>query len=209
MPRKFARDCPYLPTAPNLSMPSFLTLPGKRIKLRPLENRDARALFELYADPEVMRYWNHAPWRSIDQASTAITEAQRDYLSGASLHCAIEHSTTGLLIGSCALYAINPQHRCASLGYLLSKQYWGQGFMSESTRVLLDYGFSDLHLNRVEADVNQCNTGSRLALERLGFQHEGCMRERWIVGEKKCDTEAYALIRHDWLTSSAARQRQP
>lgn len=188
-------------------MPSLLTLPGKRIKLRPLENRDARALFELYADPEVMRYWNHAPWCSIEQARTAIMEAHRDYPTGASLHCAIEHRATGALIGSCALYAINPQHRCASLGYLLSRQYWGQGYMSEATRVLLDCGFADLQLNRIEADVNRRNAGSRAALERLGFRHEGCMRERWIVDGKTCDTDAYALLRHDWLASSAARDQ--
>lgn len=193
--------------APMLPMSSLRTLTGRRILLRRLEPRDARALFELYADPEVMRYWNHAPWHCIEQASTAITEAHRDYLTGASLHCAIEHRTSGVLIGSCALYAIDTQHRCASLGYLLSRRYWGQGYMSEATRVLLDCGFSDLQLNRVEADVNRCNAGSRTALERLGFRHEGCMRERWIVDGKTCDIEAYALLRHDWLASSAARDR--
>ncbi len=184
-------------------MRSNFMLLGKRIKLRRLDDHDASALFELYSDPEVMRHWNHAPWASVDQAKMAIDEARLDYASGTSLHCAIEHRTTGALIGSCALYAITAPHRCASLGYLLSKKYWGQGYLSEAMRVLLDYAFTELDLNRVEADVNQCNTGSIKALESLGFRHEGCMRERWIVDGKKHDTQSYGLLSDDWLANPA------
>lgn len=173
-----------------------------RVKLRRLEDRDADALFALYSDPEVMRYWNHAPWTTIAQARMAIDEARADYASGASLHYAIELSATGMLIGSCALYAFVAQNRCASLGYLLSRAHWGQGYLSEAMRVLLEHAFTKLGLNRVEADVNRCNTGSAAALEKLGFRHEGRLRERWIVGGRKYDTDAYGLLRHDWRESA-------
>lgn len=180
-------------------MGSTFTLPGERIKLRAIEDRDADALFELYSDPEVMRHWNHAPWGTIAQARQAITEARSDYASGASLHCAIEHRASGHLIGSCALYAFAAQNRCASLGYLLAKAWWGQGYMSEAIQLLLDHAFAALDLNRVEAEVNQDNIGSAMALEKLGFRREGDMRERWIVDGKKYDTRSYGLLRRDWF----------
>lgn len=172
---------------------------GQRISLRWMEDRDATALFELYSDPEVMRYWSHAPWTAMAQARTAIDEARADYATGASLHCAVEHRSTGRLIGSCALYARVAQNRCASLGYLLSRSHWGQGYLSEAMHLLLDHGFGELDLNRVEAEVNCCNAASSRALEKLGFQHEGCLRERWIVDGRACDTQAYGLLRKDWL----------
>jgi ribosomal-protein-alanine N-acetyltransferase len=185
-------------------MHSTFNLTAKRIRLRLLEDRDAKALLELYADPEVMRYWNHAPWTTLDQAKAAIAEAGADYASGAALHCAIEHSASGVLIGSCALYAFVPQHGCASLGYLLAKPYWGQGYLSEAMRALLEHAFAELGLNRIEADVNRGNTGSVVALERLGFRHEGCLRERWIVDGKKHDTQLYGLLRSDWRGGAPA-----
>lgn len=181
---------------------STFVLLSKRIKLRCIEDRDALALFELYSDPEVMRYWSHAPWTTIDQARIAIDEARLDHATGASLHCAIEHRTSGVLIGSCALYAFVTQDRRASLGYLLSKAHWGQGYLSEAMRVLLDYAFTELNLNRVEAEVNRCNTGSAKALERLGFRHEGVCAKRWIVAGEKYDTESYGLLRKDWFANS-------
>lgn len=176
-----------------------LVLDGQRIRLRHIARDDADALFALYADTEVMRYWNHAPWRSIDQALDAIDEARADYATGASLHCAIEHIASGVLIGSCALYALAPQHRSASLGYLLAQQYWGHGYLAEAMHLLLDYAFTDMGLNRIDADVNLHNAGSMIALERLGFRREGRMRARWIVDGTPQDTYAYGLLRHDWL----------
>lgn len=187
-----------------LARPAFF-LPGQRIALRRLDIGDANALFALYSDAEVMRYWNHGPWTSISQARTAIDEARADYLTGASLHYAIVHRETGELIGSCALYAISRTHACASVGYLLAKKLWGRGLMREAMRLLLDHAFHECGLNRVEAEVSMQNRGSCMALARLGFQREGWMRERWIVDGQKHDTVAYGLLRGDW----GLRQSEP
>jgi ribosomal-protein-alanine N-acetyltransferase len=171
---------------------------GRRVGLRLLEERDAAALFALYSDQDVMRYWNHAPWTSLDQARAAIGEARADYLTGASLHCAICLPVTGELIGSCALYAISRQHRCASIGYMLAPAHQGQGYLGEAMRLLLAHGFGACNLNRIEAEVNRHNGASCRALERLGFRREGMLRERWIVAGKKHDTIVHALLREDW-----------
>jgi ribosomal-protein-alanine N-acetyltransferase len=69
---------------------------------------------------------------------------------------------------------------------------------------LLQYGFEDLHLHRVEADTDPRNVASGRALERLGFKLEGHLRERWIVGDEISDTALYGLIRSDWDASRPA-----
>jgi len=70
--------------------------------------------------------------------------------------------------------------------------------MSEALRALLDYGFSSLDLNRVEADTDPRNLAAAKMLERLGFAKEGHLRERWIVGDEKSDTALYGLLKGDW-----------
>lgn len=173
-------------------------LTGARVALRQLDSCDAADLLALYADPEVMRYWSHAPWTSIDQARAAIAEARIDYRTGASLHYAIAHRETGALIGCCALYAFVRQNRCASVGYMLAKAHRGHGYLREALVLLLDHGFDAYGLNRVEAEVSVHNSVSCQALARLGFRGEGCMRERWIVAGVRHDTVAYGLLRVDW-----------
>lgn len=168
-----------------------------RIVLRRFTMADAADLLSLYADRDVMRYWSHAPWRSLDQARRAIVDAIDDYASGASLHYAIEHRPSGQLIGSCALYDISSGRRSASLGYLLAKAHWGRGYLSKALTVLLAMAFDALDLNRIEAEVDCRNKGSALALRRFGFREEACLRQRWMVDGVGRDVVVHALLRGD------------
>lgn len=176
-----------------------VALHSARLTLRALDARDAPALFALYADAAVMRYWNHARWTTIAEAHAAIDEAQADYASGASAHYAIVRQADGLLLGSCALYACAPEHRSASIGYLLAQAHWGRGFASEAVRTLLADAFGARALRRIEAEVNAANAASAKALRALGFQQEADLFGHWIVGGQKIDTQSFALLRDDWL----------
>ena len=80
----------------------------------------------------------------------------------------------------------------------MAQHAWGKAFMDEALRALLNYGFTELKLNRVEADVDTRNEASKKTLERLGFSMEGYLRERWIVGDEISDSALYGLLHRDW-----------
>lgn len=97
----------------------------------------------------------------------------------------------------CTLFAFSAQCRRAEVGYALASQCWGCGYMDEALRALLGYGFGELGLNRVEADIDPRNKASARSLERLGFVKEGHLRERWVVGDEVSDTALYGLLARD------------
>jgi len=70
--------------------------------------------------------------------------------------------------------------------------------MHEAMQALLGYAFQALNLNRLEADIDPRNLASAKTLERLGFQKEGHLRERWIVNDEISDTALYGLLHRDW-----------
>jgi RimJ/RimL family protein N-acetyltransferase len=74
--------------------------------------------------------------------------------------------------------------------------------MHEALSALLDYGFTELNLNRVEADTDPRNERSARLLERLGFSKEGLFRERFIVDGEVSDSAMYGLLRRDWNQDS-------
>ena len=78
---------------------------------------------------------------------------------------------------------------------------------SENTKLSvtekIGYGFGDLALNRVEADIDPRNTASARSLERLGFRREGYLRERWIVADEVSDSILYGLLQREWLARQA------
>jgi ribosomal-protein-alanine N-acetyltransferase len=174
------------------------TFSTERLLLRPLAAPDAAALFAIFSDPEVMRYWSSAPWSDIEQADQYIDSAARDLAAGTMLRVGIEVAATGQLIGQLALHHFDQQNRRCEIGYALGWAHWGKGYMAEAMGALLAHAFGELALNRIEADVDPRNPASMRALERLGFVHEGLLRERWIVAGEICDTAFYGLLKSDW-----------
>ena len=173
-------------------------LATERLVLRPLAAADAGALFAVFSDPEVMRYWSSAPWTSMEQADDYIASAAQGIEDESMLRLGIEIATTGQLIGQAALYSFNPQNRRCDVGYALGRANWGRGYVGEALEALISHGFSGLDLNRIEADIDPRNEASAVVVRRLGFRHEGLMRERWIVNGEICDTAFYGLLRSDW-----------
>jgi ribosomal-protein-alanine N-acetyltransferase len=180
-------------------MQAFANLPIRtaRLELRPLREADIASLFGIHSDPKVMRYWDASIWKSDERGRAMVARdlalTTRDYL-----RLGIELAASGQLLGTCALWAIKAQYRRAEIGYVLGSQGWGQGYMHEALSALLDYAFSELNLNRVEADTDPRNERSARVLDRLKFSKEGLFRERCIVDGEISDAVMYGLLRREW-----------
>lgn len=169
-----------------------------RLVLRPLEPDDAAGMFAIFSDREVMRYWSTVPWESMEFAESFVKNDRAAMAAGEYLRLGIVRRDDEALIGMCTLFHFVPQCRRAEVGYGLARGAWGQGYMHESVGRLLAYGFEELALNRVEADIDPRNEASARSLLRLGFLKEGHLRERWIVDGEVSDSELYGLLQKDW-----------
>ena len=185
-------------------MPAFdqLTFRTRRLLLRPLRISDADALHAVFSDLKVTRYWSTPPWESVERARSMIDRDVKAMAAGEYLRLGLERTDDTLLIGMCTLFAISEPCRRAEIGYAMASHAWGNAYMDEALRALLNYGFSELRLNRVEADIDPRNQASARSLERLGFKKEGHLRERWFVGDEVSDTALYGLLNRDWQTQA-------
>lgn len=190
-----------------------LRLETPRLLLRPLVDTDTDDLFAIYSDPTVMRYWSTGPWTDRAQALRTI-EGDRDARAGRrDLRVGLELRETGRVIGTLSLYKIDAPCRRADIGYALARASQGAGLMNEALAAMIGAAFDDrpgapfddLKLNRLEADVDPRNGPSCRTLERLGFQLEGRLRERWWVEGEVSDSAMYGLLRADWLARTAPR----
>jgi RimJ/RimL family protein N-acetyltransferase len=177
---------------------SDVTLHTVRLTLRPMAEADTDAVFAMRSDPVVQRYGSHPPWTARQTAVDYIARNAEAMAAGTHAQFAIERREDGVVVGTCTLYALDAPCRRADIGYVLLPSQWGRGYATEANTALLDWGFGALDLNRVEADIDPRNVASARALERLGFVHEGHLRERWIVGGEVCDSLIYGLLASDW-----------
>ncbi len=175
-----------------------VSLTTARLSLRPLVPSDAEALFAVYSDPQVMRYWSTPPWPTIDAAHELITKDRAAHAAGTYIRLGIALQGTDVVFGTCTLFDFVVQCRRAELGYAMASKMWGHGYMHEALSALVVFGFDELDLNRIEADIDPRNAASARSLERLGFVKEGHLRERWIVDGEVSDSDLYGLLRSDW-----------
>ena len=179
-------------------LPGFPVLSGQRVRLRGPSTDDIDAVFALFSDPGVMRYWSSAPMQVRAQAEGKVDEMRDAFARRDMLHWLIVDRRSDVAIGSCTLFRFDARHRHAEVGYALRSDRWGRGLAAEAVSLALDWGFRTLMLHRIEADIDPRNDASRCLLERLHFRREGLLRERFFVEEQASDSEVYGLLAQEW-----------
>ena len=178
------------------------TLESERLRLRWLEERDVNALYQIFADPAVTRYWSTPPLPD-SAAAQALLQEIHDYFKGGGLfQWGIALADTDRVVGTVTLAHIEREHCRAEVGFALAASAWGQGYAAEAVARLVEHAFSDLEFHRLEANVDPRNAPSLRLLERLGFTREGLLRERYHVAGEVQDSLIMGLLRPEW----AARQ---
>lgn len=172
-------------------------LESRTVRLRPLRAGDAAAVFALYSDPEVCRYWSFAPWTELAQAEAWLVE-RMGWRPPATYGWALADPAGDELVGTVSLFALSGPNQRAELGYSLLPARQGRGLAREGVRMALAFGFGELGLQRIEADVDPRNQPSWRLLEHFGFQREGLLRNRWRVGDTFADSWMYGLLRDDY-----------
>lgn len=183
------------------SQPAPAALPeliGERLRLRAYRDDDTRAVFELYSDPQVTRYWSHPAWTERRQAEDYI--AARKALELPAVHAwAVADRHSDELVGTTTLFSLNGPQRRAEIGYSLLSAHQGKGYASEALRLAIGHAFDIIGLERIEADIDPRNLASCKLVEKLGFKREGLLRQRWRVNGETCDSALYGLLRAEFI----------
>lgn len=171
-----------------------------RLCLRPATMNDAQDIYEYSRDPEVARHVLWEPHTSIHQTRAYIRFLLRQYRNGAPSSFVIEHRQLGKVIGTIGFMWVQQDNRAAEVGYSLARSYWNQGLMSEALAAIIDFGFSSLHLNRIEAQHECSNPASGRVMAHAGMQEEGTLRQRIYNKGHFVDVKLYAILKQDWKT---------
>jgi [ribosomal protein S5]-alanine N-acetyltransferase len=178
--------------------PQLPTLEADRVRLRWLVPGDVDALFAVFSNTDVARYWSSPAMTSRAQAEALLAEIHACFARRELFQWGIARRSDDIVIGTCTLADVSVTHRRAELGFALERGHWGAGLAREALDRLLEFAFEGLALHRLEADVDPRNTRSIAALERLGFRREGYLRERWHVHGEIADGLFYGLLAREW-----------
>jgi ribosomal-protein-alanine N-acetyltransferase len=179
----------------------FSNLPAletQRLLLRKMSLDDANDLFEYASDPEVSRHTTWEAHQTIEDSHAFLGSVVELYKRHQVASWGVVHKQDAKFIGTCGFVEWLPHHARAEIAYALSRSYWGQGYMTEAVRRVVDFGFRVMALHRIEARCEVENIGSARVMEKTGMIFEGVLRGHMFAKGRHRDLELYSILRDEW-----------
>lgn len=174
---------------------------GEKIVLRAFEPGDEIMVARLENHPDPRETLFYARPTSIEQQRDKTQDQLRDPNTILLTICKKE---TNEPIGQTAFVRIDWVGRMGTfyLG-IADKQNWSKGYGSETTRLMIDYAFKTLNFNRVELKVAAENTAGFRVYQKIGFVHEGTLRQAMFRDGKYSDFHVMSILREDFIKISS------
>ena len=190
-------------TEPDFDFQTMPQLATERLVLRPIRREhDLAALYSLFADVKVARYTDTGPFTSVSEAVEVMDWIEQIYQEQRGMRWAITIKDGDVLVGTCGFNVWERRNNVAEIGYDLAHRCWGRGLMTEALTAMIEFGFREMALHRVEADVTVGNDASARVLEKLGFHEEGLLRQRGYWRGEYHDLRFFGLLRPEWTLDS-------
>ena len=178
---------------PNFS--PFPTLFTDRLILRELTLADASSILRLRSNEEVMKYINRPLIKTLEEAESWIGLIVSALQKGDGITWGIAfRESPAKSIGNIGIWRIEKENYRGEIGYMMEPPHQGKGLMSEALRKVIDYGFSQLKLHSLEAQIDPRNDASGRILEKSGFEKEAHFRENYFLRGSFADTAVYSLL---------------
>jgi ribosomal-protein-alanine N-acetyltransferase len=180
-----------------LNFSSFPVIETERLVLREHQMTDVNTLYQLRTDEKVMQFIDRERPGAIEMVEVMINKFNAGYPTGEPLTWAIAlKENPSLMIGTIGYYRQDYGNFRAEIGYMLHPSYWRQGFVSEALAATLQFGFEEMKLHSIQANINPGNDASRQILLKHGFVKEAYFREDYYFNGKFLDSEIYSLLKN-------------
>lgn len=170
----------------------------QRLRLRKLTPEVTKHIFTTMEDKALMDFLGLADFETLEKEKEKFRNGLQMF-NKSFMNFQLLDKESDKVIGGCGFHTWFPLHRRAELGYgLFYDSYKQKGLMTEALKAVLDYGFTEMNLHRVEALTATYNTASISTLKKFGFMFEGTLRQHYNVDGVMEDSVMYALLKHEF-----------
>ena len=173
-----------------------LTTP--RLTLRRMMVVDYEDMYEYACRQDVTKYLTWRPHPDREYTREYLQYLGNRYAAGMFYDWAVIYEPDCKMVGTCGFTSFNCSSDSAEVGYVLNPEYWGKGIATEALTRVLEFGFEELGLHRIEAKFIQENERSRRVMEKVGMTFEGVMREGMLIKGSYQSIGICSILRHEW-----------
>jgi len=179
-------------------MTHLSSIQTKRLKLRPVTPDVYEQIFK-GSQEEIMEFFGITEENEFIKEKNRFENGLRTY-NKTFLFFQIIEAQSEQIIGWCGYHTWYLDHQRAEIGYgLNSDEFKRKGYMTEALASVIDYGFREMNLHRIEALASPKNTPSVKLLNAFKFEYEGLMKEHYLIDGVHEDSAVYGLLRTNYL----------
>jgi [ribosomal protein S5]-alanine N-acetyltransferase len=186
----------------------MISLRTNRLNIREPSSGDIDNIHSLHSTPETDRFNTLGIPESIQTTEKLVAEwlTAQNTLPQVSFIYIIELMLSNQLMGLIALNLREPKFQSAEVWFKIDPNYWNNGYGTEALTKMLEFGFHDLKLHRIEAGCAVENTSSIRMLERVGMIGEGIKRKTLPIRGEWVDAYIYAILKEEFKKVSTEQR---
>lgn len=177
-----------------------IRLETDRLILRRFEESDTETAFSVWtSDPKVTQYLRWKNHKSLSQMQTLGQSWIKKYDDPQWYHWVIVPKEIGFPIGTISAANINNETDTIEVGFCIGSGYWGMGYVTEAFACVIQFLFTEVGANRIEAKYDPRNTASGRVLEKCGLTYEGTLRSSERINSGIVDARIYSILAKDYF----------
>jgi ribosomal-protein-alanine N-acetyltransferase len=195
-------EAPHLELCEGAWRKGLPSLKGRGLTLRELRPSDAASLLELLSTDEVTRFISPPP-TTVEGFERFIAWAELQRAAGRYACFAVVPKGLDVAVGLFQVRGLDPDFGTAEWGFVLGSAIWGTGLFVEGARLVIDFAFEQIGVNRLEARASVHNGRGNGALQKLGAVHEAVLRRSFTRDGACYDQHLWSILREDWRQAKA------
>lgn len=176
----------------------FPTLMTSRLRLVEVQSEHAPAIYEIFSNHEVLKYYGMDPFQELAQAENMVQHFKNNFDAKRGMRWAIINNPDNRFIGTIGLNNLSLGMKKAEIGFEIHPDFWRSGITSEALHAVLDYAFEELDLHRMGAVTFLGNDASIGLLKKQGFMEEGKLRSYLFQNGQSHDALVFSLMHGEW-----------
>ncbi|CEP81221.1 GNAT family protein [Paraclostridium sordellii] len=180
------------------NLPNLYT---NRIRLRKINQNDLEQLFSFLSNDNVTRYMIIDKIQDIRVVEKMINFMIDGYKNNRPTPWAISLKENDEMIGICGFSKFDIQNRKAEVGYILSDKHWRKGIATEALKVVVDFAFNYMNLNKIEARCISKNLASENVMLKVNMKLDAILREEKLHKQSYVDLKLYSILKEEYVAS--------
>lgn len=168
--------------------------------MRSIDRSDYLDYFYIGCDTETVKYLSWGPFKTLQESLWVMDNIfLKRVEDGIPIGYAIVEKKSDKMIGVIDFHTYYPDINTGEIGYILAREYWGNGIMTQALRAIIDVGFQELDLDKIIIGHVKENEGSKHVILKNKFKYEftnyGKFTDR---SGKKHDVLMYSMYKFEY-----------